>query len=297
MHTSDNIPLDSRTGQIWFDGEFVNWQDAKIHVLTHGLHYASSVFEGLRSYNGNIFQLDQHMERLINSANILGLTIPFSKSELSQSCNDILKLNCLKDAYIRPLAWSGSNELGVAAFTNKTHVAIACWEWPSYFSKEDQENGIRIMTSKWRRPSPECAPIQCKCASHYVIGTLAKHEAINKKFNDALMLDYRGLIAETTATNIFMIKDGQIHTPKPECALNGITRQTIIKIAKSKGLKVFERHIHPSELKDFSEVFLTGTAAEVTFVKQIDDTIFSPGQIGMSLQRTYIELTKSLVNS
>lgn len=296
MSTSNNSPLDSRTGTIWLDGKFVEWQDAKIHILTHGLHYASSVFEGLRSYNNNVFKLEPHMMRLINSANIIGLSIPFTLKELCESCIEVLKLNSLKNAYIRPLAWSGSNELGVAASTNKTHVAISCWDWPNYFSKEDQSNGIRLVTSKWRRPSPDCAPIQSKCASHYVNGALAKHEAKNKNFDDALMLDYRGLIAETTATNIFMIKDGQLYTPKPECALNGITRQTIIEIAKTNGIKVIERHIHPSELNDFSEIFLTGTAAEVTFVKQIDDIIFTPGQIGMTLRRQYKELTQNQIN-
>lgn len=272
--------FDDRDGLIWFNGEWVDWRDARIHVLTHGLHYASCVFEGERMYAGRIFKLREHTERLFFSAETLGFKIPFTVAEIDQACIDACTKNGIVDGYVRPVAWRGSEMMGVSAQQNRINVAIAAWAWPSYFSPELREKGIRMITSKWRRPAPECAPVHAKAAGLYMICTLSKHTAESQGCQDALMLDYRGQVAEATGANIFIsFGDGKLHTPKPDCFLNGITRQTVIGLAKARGIEVIERAIFPDELKKATEIFLTGSAAEVTPVGQIDDLKFTPGQI------------------
>lgn len=272
--------FDDRDGLIWFNGEWVDWRDARVHVLTHGLHYGSCVFEGERMYSGQIFKLREHTERLFYSAQTLGFKIPFTVEEIDQACIDACTKNGIVDGYIRPVAWRGSEMMGVSAQQNRINVAIAAWDWPSYFSPELRKKGIKLETSTWRRPAPECAPVHAKAAGLYMICTLSKHTAESHGCQDALMLDYRGQVAEATGANIFIsFGDGKLHTPTPDCFLNGITRQTVIALAKARGIKVIERAIFPDELKKATEIFLTGSAAEVTPVGQIDDMTFTPGQI------------------
>lgn len=282
------LPMDQRDGWIWFDNELVPWKDAKVHVLTHGLHYASSVFEGQRAYGGEIFKLDEHTERLIASGRMLDFELPYSAEEINEACRLVLKKNDLIDAYMRPVAWRGSEEMGVAARNNRVHVAIATWEWPSYFSREERLRGIRLTISDWKRPSPETIPSKAKAAGLYMICTLSKHAAMDKGYTDSLMLDYRGLVAEATGANIFFYRDGELHTPTPDCFLDGITRRTVIGIAKAQGLKVVERAIRPEEMGDFEECFLTGTAAEVTPVSEIDQFRFTPGEVSSSIVDAYM---------
>jgi branched-chain amino acid aminotransferase len=248
------VPMDQREGWIWFDGEFKPWKDAKIHVLTHGLHYASSVFEGERAYGGEIFKLREHTDRLIQSGKTLDFTIPFSADQIDQACRDVLTKNGLTDGYIRPVAWRGSEELSVPARNNKVHLAIAAWVWPSYFSIEERLKGIRLEWSKWKRPSPETIPSSAKAAGLYMICTLSKDAAMANGYADALMLDYRGYVAEATGANVFFIKGKDIVTPTPDCFLNGITRKTLIDLARRNGYTVTERHILPEELSNFDEV-------------------------------------------
>jgi branched-chain amino acid aminotransferase len=281
------IPMDQRDGWIWFDGEMVPWKDAKVHVLTHGLHYASCVFEGQRAYGGEIFKLREHTERLIESGKTLDFTIPWTADEIDEANRKVLAANNLTDAYIRPVAWRGSETISVPARDNKVHLAIATWEWPSYFTMEERLKGIRLMWSKWKRPSPETIPCKAKAAGLYMICTLSKHAAMDAGYADALMLDYRGLVAEATGANVFFIKGDEIHTPTPDCFLNGITRQTLVDLARRNGLKVVERHIKPEELGDFEECFLTGTAAEVTPVSEIGDYRFTPGRVCKMLIDAY----------
>jgi len=264
-----SVPFDQLEGVIWFNGEFIPWADAKVHVLTHGLHYASSVFEGERAYSGNIFKLREHTERLFNSAELLGFEIPYTVQEIDDACNETLKRQGLKDAYIRPIAWRGSEMMGVSAQSNRINVAIAVWEWPSYFSPEERLKGIRLDMAQYRRPDPQTAPSTSKAAGLYMICTLSKHAAEAKGYADALMLDWRGRVAEATGANVFFLKDGVIHTPEPEGFLNGITRRTVIDLAKRRGMELVERPIMPEELGDFEQCFLTGTAAEVTPVSEI----------------------------
>jgi branched-chain amino acid aminotransferase len=283
------VPMDQREGWIWFDGELVPWQDAKIHVLTHGLHYASSVFEGQRAYGGQIFKLREHTNRLIASAGMLDFTLPYSADEIDEAARQTLKANNLTDAYVRPVAWRGSEEISVPARNNKVHLAIACWVWPSYFTMEERLKGIRLMWASWKRPSPETIPSAAKAAGLYMICTLSKHAAMDAGYADALMLDYRGLVAEATGANVFFIKGDEIHTPTPDCFLNGITRQTVMQLAREQGFKVIERHIRPEELSEFSECFLTGTAAEVTPVREIGDVKFTPGKVCQTLIDAYAE--------
>ena len=271
------VPMDQRDGWIWFDGEMKPWKDAKIHVLTHGLHYASSVFEGQRAYGGEIFKLRQHTERLIYSARQLDFEIPYTAEEIDAANRAVLEANTLTDCYLRPVAWRGSETISVPARENTVHLAIAAWVWPSYFTMEERLKGIRLMWAKWKRPSPETIPSTAKAAGLYMICTLSKHAAMDAGYADALMLDYRGLVAEATGANVFFIKGDEIHTPLPDCFLNGITRQTVIELARAKGFKVIERHIKPEELSNFDECFLTGTAAEVTPVSEIGDYRFKPG--------------------
>ncbi len=284
------IPMDDRDGVIWFDGKFIPWRDAKIHVLTHGLHYGSCVFEGERAYNGNIFKSRQHSERLRKSAELLGFEIPYSVDEIEKAKKELIAKQGVVNGYLRPVAWRGSEQLSVSAQKNTIHLAIATWDWPSYFSKETKEKGIRLIHAPWVRPAPTMAPYASKAAGLYMICTLSKHAAEAQGAQDALMLDYRGYIAEATGANIFLIKNGEVHTPIPDCFLNGITRQTIIELAKEHGVKLIERHIKPEELKDFTEVFLTGSAAEVTPVGQIGDLKFTPGALTQKFMQAYHDL-------
>jgi len=276
----ESTAFDDRDGLIWFNGEMVPWRDASVHVLTHGLHYASSVFEGERSYGGNIFKLNEHTERLFYSAETLDLKIPYSVAKINAACIATCKANEIVDGYIRPIAWRGSEMMGVSAQNNRINVAIAAWPWPSYFSPEARMKGIRLKTSPWRRPDPETAPVHAKAAGLYMICTLSKHEAEAEGWDDSLMLDWRGRIAEATGANIFIIfGDGKLHTPTPDCFLDGITRRTVIELAKARGIEVIERPIMPDELQNATEIFLTGTAAEVTPVGQIDAVSYCVGVI------------------
>jgi branched-chain amino acid aminotransferase len=281
------IPFDDRDGSIWLDGRMVPWRDAKIHVLTHGLHYASSVFEGERVYNGRVFKLREHSERLIRSAEILGFKIPFTVDEIDAATEAVIAANNIVDGYVRPVAWCGSEMMGVGAQHNTVHLAIATWVWPSYFSPEAKLKGIRLQTSAWARPAPNTAPVHSKAAGLYMICTMSKHAAEAAGYHDAMMLDYRGQIAEATGANIFLVIDGKLHTPTPDCFLDGITRRTVMDLARAKGIEVIERAIRPTELADATEVFLTGTAAEVTPVGEIDHYRFTPGRITETLMDAY----------
>ncbi|MGJ3261117.1 MAG: branched-chain amino acid aminotransferase [Rhodospirillales bacterium] len=277
-----------RDGKIWFNGAFVEWRDAKVHVLTHGLHYASSVFEGERMYGGTIFKLREHTERLFYSAGELGFELPYSADEIDAACIETCEVNGITDGYVRPVAWRGSEMMGVSAQSNKINVAIAAWEWPSYFSPEARMNGIKLQISKWKRPSPETEPVHAKAAGLYMICTLSKHTAEAAGFQDALMLDWRGRVAEATGANIFFVMpDGKLHTPTPDCFLDGITRRTVIDLARKRGIEVVERAIMPEEMADASECFLTGTAAEVTPVSVISDYTFTPGEICRQMMEDY----------
>ncbi len=286
------LPFDDRDGVIWYDGALVPWRDANLHVLSHGLHYASCVFEGERVYNGNVFKLTEHSERLAASARILGFELPYSVAEIDAATNETVKAMGFTDAYVRPVAWRGSEMMGVAAQASRIHVAIAVWQWPSYFSPEAKMAGIKLTWSRWRRPAPDMAPTASKAAGLYMICTLSKHEAEAEGYQDALMLDYRGYLAEATGANLFLVMDGKIHTPKPDCFLDGITRRTVIDLAKARGIEVIERHIQPDELANTQEVFLTGTAAEVTPVGQIGDHRFTPGRVCETLVKDYDALVR-----
>jgi len=281
------LPMDQRDGWIWFDGELKPWRDARIHVLTHGLHYASCVFEGQRAYGGEVFKLREHTNRLIESGKTLDFTIPYSADEIDEANRLVLSKNNLVDAYIRPVAWRGSEELSVPGRNNKVHLAIAAWVWPSYFSVEEKLKGIRLQWSKWKRPSPETIPCKAKAAGLYMICTLSKDAAMADGYADALMLDYRGYVAEATGANVFFVKGDEIHTPTPDCFLNGITRQTVIALAKANGFKVIERHMKPEELANFDECFLTGTAAELTPVSEVGEFRFRPGTACQTLIEAY----------
>jgi branched-chain amino acid aminotransferase len=269
------------------DGAFVDWKDARIHVLTHGLHYASTVFEGERAYGGEIFKLNEHTERLHESARLLGFALPYSVEEINDACRALIKKMGYVDAYVRPFAWRGSDSLGVSAQNNRIHVAIACWEWPSYFSPEEKMKGIRLDIAEYCRPDPRTAPSKSKASGLYMICTISKHAAEAKGYADALMLDWRGQVAEATGANVFFVKDGALHTPKPDCFLDGITRRTIIDLAKRRGIEVIERAIMPEEMTDFPECFLCGTAAEVTPVSEIGQYRFKPAEITSILMDAY----------
>lgn len=283
------LPMDQRDGWIWFDGELKPWRDAKIHVLTHGLHYASCVFEGQRAYGGEVFKLREHTERLIESGKTLDFTIPYTADEIDEACRLVLARNNLVDAYMRPVAWRGSEELSVPGRNNKVHLAIAAWVWPSYFSVEEKLKGIRLQWSKWKRPSPETIPSKAKAAGLYMICTLSKDAAMADGYADALMLDYRGYVAEGTGANVFFVRGDEVHTPAPDCFLDGITRRTLIALAKENGYRVVERHIRPEELASFDECFLTGTAAEVTPVSEVGEYRFKPGKACETLIAAYSE--------
>ncbi|MBD0414562.1 branched-chain amino acid aminotransferase [Oryzicola mucosus] len=282
-----SVPFDQLDGHIWMDGQFVRWADAKIHVLTHGLHYASGVFEGERAYGGEIFKLTEHTERLHESARILGFTIPYSVAQIDDACRELLKMQGFRDAYVRPIAWRGSEQMGVSAQHNTIHCAIAIWQWPSYFDPAQKLKGIRLDMAEYRRPDPKTAPSRSKAAGLYMICTISKHAAEAKGYADALMLDWRGQVAEATGANVFFVKDGKIHTPKADCFLDGITRRTVIGLAKDRGLEVIERAIQPEELEGFEQCFLTGTAAEVTPVSEIGQYRFEVGEIAKTLMLDY----------
>jgi branched-chain amino acid aminotransferase len=286
------IPFDDRDGWIWMDGHFVPWRDAKVHVLTHGLHYGSCVFEGERLYDGKIFKLTEHTRRLFRSAEILEMDIPYTVEAIDAACIETVARMGFSDAYVRPVVWRGPEQMGVAAQGTKTHVAIAAWEWPSYFDPEAKRRGIRMMHAPYARPAPNAAPTEAKAAGLYMICTLSKHAAERAGYADAMMLDYRGYVAEATGANIFFVQDGVIHTPIADCFLNGLTRQTVIDLARSRGFDVIERHILPEEMTRFSECFITGSAAEVTPVAEIGDYRFTPGNISLSLMDDYSQLVR-----
>ena len=285
------VPFDDRDGQIWWDGALIAWRDAKLHVLSHGLHYASAVFEGERSYGGHIFKLREHTERLLESARILGFAIPYSASEIDAACMQTLAANGLTDGYVRPLAWRGSEQLSVSAQGTQIHLMVACWSWPNLFGA-DRLQGVRLGMASWKRPHPETAPTRSKASGLYMIGTMAKHDAEAAGFNDALMLDWRGRVTEATGANIFFVIDGALHTPTPDCFLDGITRRTVMALAKRRQIPVVERAIMPEEMPGASEVLLAGSAAEVTPVRQIGSLDFTPGRITETLMGDYEALVR-----
>jgi branched-chain amino acid aminotransferase len=280
--------FDSREGWIWMDGHMVEWREAKVHVLTHGLHYASAVFEGERAYGGRIFKSTDHSRRLRESARLLDFEIPWSVAEIDAAKAEVLKRNHLADAYVRPIAWRGSEMMGVSAQHNTIHLGIAVWEWPSYFDPAHRTKGIRLDIADYRRPDPATAPALAKAAGLYMICTISKHRAERRGYADAMMLDWQGRVAECTGANIFFVKDGKIHTPIADCFLDGITRQTVIALAKKRGFEVIERRIMPEELASFSECFITGSAAEVTAVSEVGGQWnFNPGGITKQLMEDY----------
>jgi len=282
------MSYDELEGVIWYDGEMVPWADAKVHVLTHGLHYASCVFEGQRAYGGEIFKLEEHTARLHASAGVLDFEIPYSEAEINRACREVLSAQGLSDAYMRPVAWRGSEMMGVSAQHNTIHLAIAAWQWPSYFDPAERLKGIRLDIAEYRRPDPATAPCMAKAAGLYMICTLSKHRAERRGYADAFMLDWRGRVAECTGANVFFIQDGVIHTPTPDCFLDGITRRTVIALARRRGFEVVVRAIMPEELEGFSECFITGTAAEVTPVSEIGPYRFTVGDMTKMLMQDYM---------
>ncbi|WP_191062543.1 branched-chain amino acid aminotransferase [Geminicoccus harenae] len=280
------IPYHDRDGWIWYDGEMVPWRDARLHVLTHGLHYASSVFEGERAYAGRVFKLREHSQRLIDSGRVLGFEIPWTVEQIDEATNATIAKNGLSDCYVRPIAWRGSEMMGVAAQASKIHLAIAVWEWGAYYSD------LRLTRAVYDRPAPNTAPVHAKAAGLYMICTICKHAAEAKGFGDALMLDYRGYVAETTGANIFLVMDGKLHTPIADCILNGITRRTVIELAKARGIEVIERHIRPEELPNAQEIFVTGTAAEITPVRAIDELTYEVGPLTRQLLEDFHAATR-----
>ena len=287
--------FEDREGWIWLDGSFVEWNRAKTHIINQGLHYASAVFEGERSYNGKIFKSEEHTKRFFKSAKTVGIEIPFSEDQINKAKNElIIKMN-FKDCYVRPFAWRGSNLMGLSTKKSNVHVSIAVWnDWTTYYKLEDMKEGLSLITSPWKRPAPDSIPFEAKASGPYLICTLSKSFAEEKGYNEALMLDYRGYVAEATSSNIFMIKDNDIHTPIPDCFLNGITRQTVIEMVKSQGFNLIERYIKPEELDTFEEIFLTGTAAEITPVKSIDSIKYQTGDNSKTFK--FMKDYRNLVN-
>jgi len=282
--------FDDRDGWIWFDGEMVPWRDARVHVLTHALHYASSVFEGQRAYNGEIFKLREHTERLRRSAQLLGFELPWTNEEINGACIEVLKVNGFTEAYMRPLAWRGSESMGVSPGITKPHLAIAAWEWGKYYDPRISKDGIRLDIAPWRRPAPYTAPTESKASGLYMICTLSKQRAEERGFNDALMFDWRGRVAEATGANVFFVRDNELHTPTPDCFLDGITRRTVMDLAERRGVAVKERAIWPEELESFEQMFLTGTAVEVTPVRSAGPWSFEVGELSRQLARDYDDL-------
>lgn len=283
------LAFDDRDGQIWMNGQLKPWRDCKTHILTHGLHYGSAVFEGNRSYGGKVFKLEEHTERLFASAALMDMKIPFSQQEINEACHRVLEANNIGDGYLRPVAWRGSEMMAVSAQNTKIHVAIAAWSWPAYFKSE----AISLGWAKYRRPSPESAPVHAKAAGLYMICTLSKHECEKEGFDDALMLDFRGQVAEATGANVFFVKDGELHTPIADCFLNGITRRTVIGLARDLGITVNERVIMPEDLADMQECFLVGTAVEVKPVARVGDYHFQVGDISNQLVDAYSKLVRA----
>jgi len=286
------MPFDDRDGWIWMDGQIIPWREAKVHVLTHGLHYASSVFEGERMYGGQIFKLNEHTERLFASAQILDFDIPFTVAQISQACIETCAKNGLIDAYVRPIAWRGSEMMAVSAQPAKIHMAIAAWDWPSYFDPATKAKGIRLTWAKYKRPSPETEPVHSKASGLYMICTICKHAAERDGYADALFLDWRGYVAEATGANVMFVLDGAIHTPTPDCFLDGITRRSVIALAKANGIEVIERHISKEDLATFTECFLVGSAAEVTPVSEVGEFRFTPGKVSLGLMEQYANLVR-----
>ena len=287
------IPFDKREGKIWYNGDLVEWKDAQLHVISHGLHYASLVFEGLRVYEGEIFKLEEHTDRLFYSAKRLDIEIPYSKDEINKACNQITKIQKVQNGYVRPFAWRGSEMMGVSAQKTKIHVAVATWEWGDYFDPKLKTEGIKLNISNWRRPAPNTIPWDSKAAGLYMICTLSKHEAERQGYSESLMLDHEDNVAESTSANIFFKdKKGELHTPTPDSFLNGITRQTVIELAKSKNIKVHERKIKPEELQNFEGCFLTGTAAEITPISQIAENNYKVCDLILDLSASYGKLVR-----
>jgi len=287
-----DTPYDDRDGYIWFDGKLVDWRDAKIHILTHAMHYASSVFEGARCYQGVPFKMKEHNERLLNSAKLLNMPVTLTEKEINDAVNATIEANGFadKDCYIRPILWRGAEQMGVSTTSKIVHFAVAVWAWPSYFSMEKRLKGIRTEFSNWKRPSPETIPCAAKASGLYMICTMSKDKAEANGYDDSIMLDYRGYVAEATGANIFFLKDGALHTPKPDCILDGITRRTVIDLARARGVEVIERVIMPEELDDFEEAFLTGTAAEVTPLAEIGPHRYQVGKVTEMLVKAYDDL-------
>ena len=280
------LPFDDRDGWLWLDGALVPWREARLHVLSHGLHYASAVFEGERAYAGTIFRLRDHSDRLIESGRIMGFEIPYSAAEIDAACDAVLRANGLADGYVRPIAWRGSEQLAVSPAGTSTHLAIGAWAWPSYFGT-DRMQGIRVAEAEWRRPPPQTAPVKAKATGLYMIASLSKLKAEQQGYADALMLDWRGQVAEATGANVFFVIDGELHTPEADCFLDGITRRSVISLARQNQMKVVERRIDPAELPRATEVFLAGTAAEVTAVREVGPHRFTPGRITEALMKAY----------
>ncbi len=284
------LPYHDRDGYIWVDGEFIDWRDAKVHVLTHSLHYGSAVFEGDRAYEGKIFRLSEHSERLLKSARYLGYEIPFSRKEIDEACIETLAKSGLGSAYVRPIAWRGSEKMGVAGEGNKIHLAVAVWHWGDYF--EDKMKGIKLCMADWKRPAPDTIPCKAKGAGLYMICTMSKDAAEANGFDDALMLDYKGRVAECTGAHIFFVRDGELHTPSNDILLDGITRKTVLELAEARGIKVNARDIWPEELPEFSECFIVGTAAEITPVRSIEKLQYKPAKITENLVEDYDKLVR-----
>ena len=288
--------FEKREGWIWMNGKFIPWKNATSHIISQGLHYASAVFEGERCYDGKIFKSEEHTKRFFKSAEIIGIKIPFSENEINAAKNELISKMKYKNCYVRPLAWRGGDQMGISTSNSNINVAIAVWDdWASYFKIEDRKAGLRLITSPWKRPSPDTAPYQAKASGPYIICTMSKEFAEKKGYHDALMLDYRGYVAEGTGANIFFIKNKEIHTPIPDCFLNGITRQAVIKMSTSKGFKIIERHIKPEEIDKYDEAFLTGTAAEITPIRSIDKIYFNTGDTTTTFKfmSDFSELVKS----
>jgi branched-chain amino acid aminotransferase len=293
---ADTQSFDDRDGWIWFDGKLVPWREANVHVLTHAMHYASSVFEGQRAYGGVIFKLHEHSERLRKSASILGFEIPWSADEIDAACNEVVKANGFTDAYVRPVAWRGSEQMGVSPKGTKPHLAIAAWEWGKYFAPEIAAKGLRLDIAPWRRPAPYTAPVHSKAAGLYMIATLSKKHADERGYDDALMFDWRGQVAEATGANAFFVKEGALYTPTPDCFLNGITRQTVMDLARRRGVEVVEKAIWPEELEGFEQMFITGSAAEVTFIQSAGPWNFEIGDLSRQLAQDYDDLVNRRLN-
>ncbi|HUJ46561.1 MAG TPA: branched-chain amino acid aminotransferase [Rhizomicrobium sp.] len=291
------IPFDKRDGSIWLDGRLVPWREANVHVLTHGLHYASSVFEGERVYSGRIYQLEEHTRRLFESARILDMHIPYTEEQINAASREVAKAQGFEDAYVRPVVFRGSEQMSVAAPRSSTRIAIAVWQWPSYFDPVQKMKGIRLTISDWRRPAPDTAPWKSKAAGLYMICTISKHKAESEGFHDALMLDYRGLVAEATGANIFFVEEGKLITPIADCFLDGVTRRSIMQLARARQIPVVEKYIEFPDLERYSECFLTGTAAEVTPVQQIAQYRFTPGAITETLMHDYMQDVRKPVSA